>query len=182
MKRLTTACLAIVLAGLMTISPVWAHGGGGGHYGGGYYGGYRGGYYGGIGIYGLGLGYYGWPYYSPYYAYPPAVVQVPSSPPVYIEQGGGQVASPGPAKPIGLLVLLRRLASLLPLRQRVPGRLAASRAAASTTTVGGVGHERHKQVFAAVGRVRKPAHRPGLVGVARHRDGLRAVPNRRLRL
>ena len=120
MKRLTTACLAIVLAGLMTISPVWAHGGGGhgggfgggggghygggygggghyggyggGHYGGGYYGGYRGGYYGGIGIYGLGLGYYGWPYYSPYYAYPPAVVQVPSSPPVYIEQGGGQVA------------------------------------------------------------------------------------------
>ena len=102
MKRLTTACLAIVLAGLMTISPVWAHGGGGhgggfgggggGHYGGGYYGGYRGGYYGGIGIYGLGLGYYGWPYYSPYYAYPPAVVTVPASPPVYIEQGGGQPA------------------------------------------------------------------------------------------
>ena len=71
---------------------------GGGHYGG-YYGGpgYYGGYYGGIGIYGLGfgLGYYGSPYYSPYYAYPPAVVTVPSSPPVYIEQGGGQ-AAPAP--------------------------------------------------------------------------------------
>lgn len=82
---------------------------GGGHYGGGYGGGHYGGYYGGgrgvyyggyygglgIGIYGLGLG-YGLGYYgSPYYAYPPAVVTVPSAPPVYIEQGGGQ-AAPSP--------------------------------------------------------------------------------------
>jgi hypothetical protein len=85
--------------------------GGGGHYGGGYgwgghYGGYgggwgygRGGYYGGyyggigIGIYGPGLGYYGSPYYSPYYAYPPAVVTVPVAPPVYIQQANPQPAT-----------------------------------------------------------------------------------------
>lgn len=47
--------------------------------------GYRGGYYGGITI---GPG-WGWPYYEPYYAFPPAIVTVPvpTSPPVYIEQG-----------------------------------------------------------------------------------------------
>jgi hypothetical protein len=103
MKPVTSACLAIALAGSVASGSAWARGGGfgGGHYGGGWGGGhygggwgyghgghYGGGYYGGIGIYGL--GYYGWPYYSPYYAYPPAVVTVPASPPVYIEQGGGQ--------------------------------------------------------------------------------------------
>ncbi len=93
---------------------------GGGHYGGGHYGGYGGGHYGGYGgwgygrgyyggyygglgwgLFGLGLGYglgYGWPYYG-YggygYGYPPAVVTVPSAPPVYIEQGGGQAAPQG---------------------------------------------------------------------------------------
>ncbi|MDD5411928.1 MAG: hypothetical protein PHF31_11040 [Methylobacter sp.] len=83
--------------------------GGDGHYGGGHYGGgWRyGGYYSGIGLglgLGYGLGYYGWPYYSPYYgrpyyspyygrpyyspyyAYPPALVTVPATPPVYIQQ------------------------------------------------------------------------------------------------
>ena len=108
MKQITAACSIIALIGAMTGNPVWAHGGGGGgghggggygggHYGGGYgghYGGYGYGhgyyygpgyYYGGFGL-GLGLG-YGLGYYgSPYYAYPPAVVTVPTAPPVYIQQ------------------------------------------------------------------------------------------------
>lgn len=41
--------------------------------------------------------YYGAPYYAPYVYYPPPVVAVPASPPVYIEQGPGQVAPPQPA-------------------------------------------------------------------------------------
>lgn len=45
----------------------------------------------------IGAPFYPWyppPYYYPYsyYPYPPAVVTVPSGPPVYIEQGGGQPA------------------------------------------------------------------------------------------
>ena len=53
-----------------------------GYYGGGYYGGgFYGGYY-GSGIYGTVVVP---PVYAPYY-YPPAVVTVPSTPPVYIEQ------------------------------------------------------------------------------------------------
>jgi len=126
MKKITTACLAIVLIGSITGNPAWAHGGGGGgghyggggygggghyggggyggggHYGGGYGGHYGGGYYYGPGYYygglglGLGLG-YGLGYYgSPYYAYPPAVVTVPTAPPVYIQQTP-QVAQQNPS-------------------------------------------------------------------------------------
>jgi len=69
-------------------------------HGGAYYGGHHGGYHGGshwnYGFYfGLplyGPTYYPAPYYYPPYYYPPAVV--PSSPPVYIEQGSTQ-AAPG---------------------------------------------------------------------------------------
>jgi hypothetical protein len=79
------------------------HGHGGGYYGhgGGYY---RGGYYGhggywGRGYPGVGFGIYlggpawwgpGYYYPQPFYAYPPAVVTVPASPPVYIERGEAQ--------------------------------------------------------------------------------------------
>ncbi|WP_432744748.1 hypothetical protein ABXJ76_05115 [Methylobacter sp. G7] len=101
MKQIKVAGLVIVLIGAMTSNSVWARGGyGGGHYGGRHYGGgWRyGGYYSGIGLglgLGYGLGYYGrtYPfpyydrsYYSPYYAYPPAVIAVPVTPPVYIQQ------------------------------------------------------------------------------------------------
>ncbi|UOA07291.1 hypothetical protein [Methylobacter sp. S3L5C] len=98
MKQITAVFMVIALIGLMTGNPVWAHGGGGGHYGGGYGGGghyggghyyghgyYNGYYYGGLGL-GLGLG-YGLGYYgNPYYVYPPAVIAVPTAPPVYIQQ------------------------------------------------------------------------------------------------
>lgn len=107
MRQLVKCGRCAVLAVLLGCGPAWAGGGhhggawgGGGHYGGwggGHYGhfggwgrGYYGGYYGGgvgIGVYGLGPG-FGWSYYPPYYAYPPAVVTVPAEPPVYIEQGG----------------------------------------------------------------------------------------------
>jgi hypothetical protein len=95
MKQITFVCFIIAL---ITNNPVWARGGG--HYGGWggqHHGGwghhYGGNYYGGIGL-GLGLGYglgygsgYGGSYYSPYYGgYPPAVVAVPVTPPVYIQQ------------------------------------------------------------------------------------------------
>lgn len=92
MKQIKVACLFIVMIGSITSNSVWARGGGfgGGHYGGHYGGGWgHGGYYSGIGLglgLGYGLGYYGAPYYSPYYAYPPAVVAVPVTPPVYIQQ------------------------------------------------------------------------------------------------
>jgi hypothetical protein len=76
------------------------HGHGGGHYyyRGGYYG--HGGYWGrgypgvGFGIYLGGPAWWGPGYYYPpsYYAYPPAVVTVPASPPVYIERGEAQSA------------------------------------------------------------------------------------------
>ena len=96
-KQTTAACLAIVLIGSITSDSAWARGWGGGHYGGGHWGGgwgYGRGYYGGIYI-GPGFG-WGWPYYSPpFYAYPPAVITAPSSPPVYIEQGGGQTDPQG---------------------------------------------------------------------------------------
>lgn len=103
MKQITRTCLVLVLIGSIPSTSAWArgggHGGGGGHLGGGHYGGWshgHGGYYGGIGLLGLGLGlgyglsYYGAPYYppyySPYYAYPPAVIAIPATPPVYIQQ------------------------------------------------------------------------------------------------
>jgi hypothetical protein len=104
MKQITVACLAIVLIGPTISTSVWARGGGGyggGHYGGGWGGHYGGGHYGhsSFGFY-FGAPFYSYPYYSvpfysypnysypypyPYY-YPPAVVTVPSSPPVYIQQ------------------------------------------------------------------------------------------------
>lgn len=116
MKQISLACLAIVLVGSITSSSVWARGGGGhgggGHGGGGRFGGgghfgghhggrgfggghhggrgFRGGYY-GLGL-GFGPGYYGggyYPYYGGYggyYGYPPAVVTVPVTPTVYIQQ------------------------------------------------------------------------------------------------
>ena len=111
MKQITVAGLVIVLIGSITSTSVWARGGGGhggGHYGGGFGGGHYGGGFGG-GHYGGGWGYghgghyghssfgfyfgapfYSYPYYSypyqyPYY-YPPAVVTVPVTPPVYIQQ------------------------------------------------------------------------------------------------
>jgi hypothetical protein len=104
MKKITALCLAIVMIGSITSSPVWAWGGryyGGPHYGGGGY--YGGGRYGGGWGYGRGGGYgrssfgfyfgapfypypyYGYPYRYPYY-YPPAIVTVPVTPPVYIQQ------------------------------------------------------------------------------------------------
>lgn len=103
MKQIKVACLVIVLIGSITSNSVWARGGGGhgggfggGHYSGGHHGGGwgygHGGYYNGIGLglgllgLGYGLGYYGGPYYSPYYAYPPTVVTIPVTPPVYIQQ------------------------------------------------------------------------------------------------
>ncbi len=72
MRKIGLICMAIVLLGSTSLSPVWARGG---HHGGGGFGlglglGLLGGY--GLG-YGLGYGYYGrFPYYPPYYGYPPA--------------------------------------------------------------------------------------------------------------
>ena len=100
MKIFRLMCLVIVLLGIIP-SSTWARGGHHHHH-------YRG--WGSFGL-GLGLGYglggygyrgfggyrWGYPgyrfgyggYYSPYYAYPP-VVAVPSTPPVYIQQGTEQ--------------------------------------------------------------------------------------------
>jgi hypothetical protein len=87
MKNIKVAGLILVLFGVITCSSVYARGvhGGGHHHGGGW--GHRG--YGvGLGMLGLGygLGYYGGSYYSPYYNYPPTVVTIPVTPPVYIQQ------------------------------------------------------------------------------------------------
>jgi hypothetical protein len=110
MKQITLICFVLAL---IASNSTWARGYYGGHYGnhyggnwgsnwgrhygGGYYG--RGGYYNynGIGLglglglsYGLGYGlggYYGNNYNSPYYGYPStAIVTVPATPPVYIQQ------------------------------------------------------------------------------------------------
>lgn len=78
----------------------YGHGNNGhGYYGHGYYGrGYYGrrGYYPSFGFYfGSPYPYYPYPYWGPSYPYyPPAVVAVPSSPPVYIERGDGSNAAP----------------------------------------------------------------------------------------
>ncbi len=85
------------------------HGGSGGYSGHGWYGGHGGynrygghGWYSGHDNFGIGIVIdpflfapwsYPGPYYSPYY-YPPAVVNVPATPPVYIE--GGERAEPAP--------------------------------------------------------------------------------------
>lgn len=111
MKKITALCLAITLIGSISINNALAdhgygggrgHGGGygggrgyGRHYGGGYGGhhsGFRGGLgYGAIGLgLGLGMGYGLGSYYGGYnnndYYYPPAVVAVPTAPPIYIQQ------------------------------------------------------------------------------------------------
>lgn len=109
--RITIATLAAALAlGVAVGLPTPAsadRGGGRGYYGHGYQGhghyygrGYYGarGYYPGFGFY-FGSPYpyypYAYPYWGPPYPYyPPAVVAVPSSPPVYIEKGGGRDAAP----------------------------------------------------------------------------------------
>ena len=104
MKQITVVCLVIVLIGSITSNSAWAHGGGGvGHVGGGWGGHYRGGHYGGGWGYGhgghngyssfgfyFGAPFYSYPYYSypyqyPYY-YPPAIITVPATPPVYIQR------------------------------------------------------------------------------------------------
>ncbi len=86
--KLRNFCCAIVSLFVMTIcNTSFAHGGwGGGHHHGWGYGSSV--YIGGIGM-GYGYGPYGYgygPYGYPYYAYPPTVVAVPTSPPVYIQQ------------------------------------------------------------------------------------------------
>jgi len=92
MKSLIRPVLTSVLLvlGLALSGTALADRGGHGHGGhGGWHGSY--GFYFGFPFYGP--GYYPAPYYYPPYYYPPSVV-VPSSPPVYIEQGGTQ-AAPG---------------------------------------------------------------------------------------
>lgn len=102
MKWIKWFGICVILLSVTIHEPVLARGGhGGGHFGG-HFGGWRGGhwhggsrfgfYFGpGFGYYGGGYGPYGgwggWGY--PYY-YPPAVVAVPTKPPVYIEQGSAQ--------------------------------------------------------------------------------------------
>lgn len=115
MKQITAAYWVIVLIGSIAGNPAWARGGGGhgggfggghgggfggghegggggGHYGGGNWGGghYGGGHYGGHSSFGFYFNaplypYSYYPYQYPYY-YPPAVVAVPATPPVYIQQ------------------------------------------------------------------------------------------------
>lgn len=111
MKNISMACLFIVLTFALTSRPLLARGGGGhgggGGFAGGHGGGFRGGHYGGgsghgggygygRGVYGIGIGlglgygmgyYGGYPYYGGYgYGYPSTIVQVPVTPPVYIQQ------------------------------------------------------------------------------------------------
>jgi hypothetical protein len=91
MKHINVACLIVALLGVFTSNSIYARVGHGGHHGGGHHGGGWGhsGYYSGMGLglgLGYGLGYYGGSYYSPYYSYPPTVVAVPVTPPVYIQQ------------------------------------------------------------------------------------------------
>jgi hypothetical protein len=99
MKQNIVVVLFLVLCGLLTTQSLWAREGGGyggGHYEGGHYGGgHHGGGWGYGGSYGGGWGYgggyyadlwgYGYPYRYPAY-YPPTVVTVPVTPPVYIQQ------------------------------------------------------------------------------------------------
>lgn len=101
MRAIKLLCLTIVLLGMFPADPTWARGGHHHHH-------HRG--WGAFGL-GLGLGYglggygyrgfggyrWGFPgyrfgyggYFPHYYAYPP-VIAVPSTPPVYIQQGGKQ--------------------------------------------------------------------------------------------
>jgi hypothetical protein len=95
MKQITLACLAIVLIGTITSTSVWARDGGGWHGGGHYGGGWGYGHGGHYGHFSFGFyfnapfypySYYPYfPYQYPYY-YPLAVITVPATPPVYIQQ------------------------------------------------------------------------------------------------
>jgi hypothetical protein len=49
----------------------------------------------GLGIHGVGRGYYGSPDYSPYYAYPPVVFTVHKVPPVSIQKRAPLIWTPG---------------------------------------------------------------------------------------
>jgi hypothetical protein len=120
MKKISVICLILFLLGIIVSSTSWARGGGGqrggrggfsggqrhfgGHrnfgrqnYGGRHFGGRRHGGWGyGGGFYGWGLGFgpgfYGG-YYPNYGWYPPTVVTVPVTPPVYIQQSPPVVQS-----------------------------------------------------------------------------------------
>jgi hypothetical protein len=102
MKKITVLCLATTLIGSISIASAGGYGYGG-HYDGGYgrhhggrYGGHHGGFrsgygYGALGLgLGLGMGYGLGSYYGGNnnygYNYPPAVVAVPTAPPIYIQQ------------------------------------------------------------------------------------------------
>jgi hypothetical protein len=76
--RMKTGKILLLLVGLLVSGSAlaWHHGG------------VRFGFYVGVPV-----GPYWYPPYYPYY-YPPAVVTVPSSPPVYVEQGAAAPAAP----------------------------------------------------------------------------------------
>ncbi len=82
MKTIKLVGLIIVLIGAAVSSSIWAFDDLRHHFGGGYYGNY-GGLYGGYVRYGYGHGRF---FLSPYYAYHPRVVKVPTKPPVYIQR------------------------------------------------------------------------------------------------
>lgn len=84
MKKTTMLSVLLLIVCSMYSGINWARGHGGGH--GGFHGG---GHHSGFGFY-FGAPFYPYPYYRypygyPYY-YPPAVITVPSTPPVYIQQ------------------------------------------------------------------------------------------------
>lgn len=82
MKRITATLVAVAAAAALAAAGsalAGGHGGHGGHF-----------HHGGHGRVFLGIGLGAplfWPWYYPPAYYPPAVVAVPSSPPVYVEQG-----------------------------------------------------------------------------------------------
>jgi hypothetical protein len=76
MKSIKSALFLVALLGAVACGSAWAHGGHGGH---GHFG-----HRAHVGVF-FGAPLF-WPYYPDPYYYPPVVV-VPSSPPVYIEQG-----------------------------------------------------------------------------------------------
>lgn len=79
-KVISVLTVAFLAAGASASALAWHRGGG--HVRFGFY---------------VGAPFYGpWYYPAPYYYYPPAVVTVPSTPPVYIEQGAGSQAAPAP--------------------------------------------------------------------------------------
>lgn len=87
MKKNSAVYWLIVLLGSITSTSIWAgrgYGYDGGHYGGGYGGGYG---YGGRSTYSFYLNAPIYPYYPNRYPYyPPTVITIPVTPPVYIQQ------------------------------------------------------------------------------------------------